>query len=67
MPSKPRDETAEFDMLMARAGLALPDDLRELLLPAYSGLCEQVVMLRSARTAAAEPSNIFRLHPLTGA
>ena len=67
MPPKPRDEAAEFDMLMARAGLAVPDDLRELLLPAYGGLGEQVAMLRSARTAAAEPSNTFRLHPLAGA
>ncbi len=66
MPSNPTDRAAEFDMLMAKAGLDVPDDLRELLLPAYAGLREQAEMLRGPRTAAAEPSNIFHLRPLVG-
>ncbi len=66
MPSNPSDQAAEFDMLMAKAGLAVPDDLRELLLPGYAGLREQVALLRGPRTAASEPSNIFQLRPLAG-
>ncbi len=67
MPSDASDRAAEFDMLMARAGLTLPPGLRDELIPAYAGLCEQVAMLRGPRTAADEPSNVFRLHPLRSA
>ena len=67
MPSDPNDRAAEFDMLMARAGLRLSDELRERVLPAYAELCQQTALLRGPRTAAAEPSNTFRLRPLAGA
>lgn len=52
----------EFDVLMARAGLTAPIDRRPALLAAFKELREQVALLRHAgRTAAAEPSNVFRL------
>ena len=64
---RPDELAAEFNMLMARAGLAVPADQLEGLLAGYAGLLEQAAMLRSARTAAAEPANVFRLHRLAGA
>ncbi len=67
MPSDLNDRAAEFDVLMARAGLRLSDELRAQVLPAYAGLCEQTALLRAERPAASEPSNTFRLHRLAGA
>ena len=54
----------EFDVLMARAGLAIPPDRRPALLHAFAELRGQLALLRGPRTAAAEPSNVFRLTPL---
>ena len=64
---RPEDLAAEFDMLMARAGLDVPADQRESLLAGYAGLREQVELLRGTLTPAAEPSNVFRLRPLVSA
>lgn len=50
---------AEFDVLMARAGIAVPEDRRAALLTGFAELRGQVALLRQPRTAAAEPSNIF--------
>ncbi len=63
MPSDRDDRSAEFDMLMARAGLTLAPDLRRELLAAYPGVCEQTALLHGRHGPADEPSNIFRLHP----
>ncbi len=62
--NRPDDLATEFDMLMARAGLTVPLDQRTELLAGYAGLLEQVALLRGPRTAAVEPSNIFRLAKL---
>ncbi len=51
---------AEFDVLMARAGITVPEDRRAALLAGFAELRGQVALLRQPRTAAAEPSNVFR-------
>jgi hypothetical protein len=67
MAQSPETLAAEFDMLMHRAGLTVPADRRAEVLPAYAELREQVELLRNARTAAAEPANIFHLKRIGGA
>lgn len=62
MSPSPETLAAEFDMFMHRAGLTVPAERRAQVLVAYAELRDQVELLRNARTAAAEPSNIFRLH-----
>lgn len=55
---------AEFDSLLARAGIAIPPERRGPTLAAFAELRQQTALLRQPRSAAAEPSNIFRLpHP----
>ena len=66
MPADRDDRAAEFDMLMARAGITVPPDLRGDLLAAYPGLCEQTALLHGQLGPADEPSNTFRLYPLEG-
>ncbi len=53
---------ADFDTLMAINGLTMPPERRAQVLVAYAELRDQVDLLRGRRTAAAEPSNVFRLH-----
>ena len=56
------DLETEFDVLVARAGLAIPAASKPALLTAFAELREQCALLRHAsRTAAAEPANIYRL------
>ncbi len=57
--SSPALET-EFDVLMARAGIVVPENRRAALLAGFAELRDQVALLRQPRTAAAEPSNIFQ-------
>ena len=59
---------AEFDVLMARAGIIVPPESRGPLLVAFEELRGQCALLRdAARTAAAEPANVYRLrHPEMG-
>ena len=52
---------ADFDTLMAINGLTVPPERKAQVLVAYAELRDQVAMLRNNRTAAAEPSNVFRL------
>ena len=53
---------AEFDVLMARAGIAVPRESRVPLLLAFEELRGQCALLRdAARNAAAEPANVYRL------
>jgi hypothetical protein len=55
---------SEFDVLMARAGLTIPPDRRAALLTGFADLRATLPALRQPRTAAAEPSNVFRLTKL---
>jgi hypothetical protein len=67
MPYAPEALAAEFDMFMTRAGLTVSAERRAQVLPSYAELREQVDLLRGPRTAAAEPSNVFRLSKLGAA
>lgn len=55
---------AEFDCLLARAGVVIPDSRRAAVLAAYADLRTQLALLHGRYGAAAEPSNVFRLLPL---
>ncbi|HVC63014.1 MAG TPA: hypothetical protein VND19_21955 [Acetobacteraceae bacterium] len=55
---------AEFDCLMARAGIAVPRARRATVLAAYADLRQQIALLHGRYGAAAEPSNVFRLSPV---
>ena len=65
MPDIPPPEAlaAEFDWLMTRAGIAVPDARRAAVLTAYADLRQQIALLHGRYGAAAEPSNVFRLSP----
>ena len=52
---------AEFDCLMARAGITIPPDRRAAALIAYADLREQIALLHGRYGPDAEPSNVFRL------
>jgi len=54
---------AEFDMMMARAGVTVPAERRAAVLSGFKDLRGSLHLLRNGRTAAAEPSNVFRLSP----
>jgi hypothetical protein len=66
MPDTPTPDTlaAEFDCLMARAGIAVPAARRTAVLTAYADLRGQIALLHGRYGAAAEPSNVFRLSPM---
>lgn len=55
---------AEFDCLMARAGIRIPDARRAAALASYADLRAQLAMLHGRYGPAAEPSNVFRLSPM---
>jgi len=55
---------AEFDCLMARAGLTIPPARRAGYLVAFADLRSQIALLHTNRSAAVEPSNVFRLLPM---
>ena len=61
MPHPTETLAAELDAYLHRAGLSVPAERREQVLVAYAELRDQVELLRGPRTAAAEPSNVFRL------
>ena len=63
MPSQ-TDLTAEFDMLMRRAGLTVPDARRAAVLAGYADFSQQMALLRDRYAHTDEPANIFRLSPL---
>jgi len=54
---------AEFDCLMARAGVSVPPQRRAAALIAYADLRGQIALLHGRYGPAAEPSNVFRLAP----
>jgi hypothetical protein len=54
---------AEFDCLMARAGIKIPPQRRVSTLAAYADLRGQIALLHGRYGHEAEPSNVFRLSP----
>jgi hypothetical protein len=54
----------ELDMLLAKAGAAVPADRKAGIVAGYRDIKRMVALLRQPRSAAAEPSNIFSLVPL---
>jgi hypothetical protein len=54
---------AEFDCLMARAGITVPQQRRAAALTAYADLRGQIALLHGRYGPEAEPSNVFRLSP----
>jgi hypothetical protein len=54
---------AEFDCLMARAGVTLPEARRAGILASYADMRAQIALLHGRYGAAHEPSNVFRLSP----
>jgi hypothetical protein len=59
----PAELAAEFDCLMARAGITVPPQRREATLTAYADLRSQIELLHGRYGPEAEPSNVFRLAP----
>jgi hypothetical protein len=57
---------AEFDCLMARAGVTVPPQRRDAALIAYADLRGQIALLHGRYGYQAEPSNVFRLSPQEG-
>ena len=57
---------AEFDCLMARAGIMVPPQRRAAALTAYADLRSQIELLHGRYGPEAEPSNVFRLAPTGG-
>ncbi len=53
----------EFDCLMARAGITIPEGRRPALLGQFADLRKQIALLHAKRPATLEPSNMFRVTP----
>jgi hypothetical protein len=51
---------AEFDTLMARAGIAVPPALRSGALAAFADLRSQLPLLHAPMKHAEEPAHVFR-------
>ena len=66
MPETPTADavSAEFDTLMARAGLTIPEARRPAMLAAYADLRAQVALLHGRYGPADEPANVFHLAPM---
>ena len=60
----PEGLAAEFDMLLARAGITVPASRRDTVLTAYADLRAQLALLNGRYGHTAEPSNVFRLSPV---
>jgi hypothetical protein len=58
--ARPLALEAEFDTLMARAGLAVPPALRPAILAAYADLRGQLALLHAPMPHTDEPAHIFR-------
>ena len=54
---------AEFDTLMARAGIAVPPALRATALAAFADLRGQLALLHAPLPPAREPAHTFRIAP----
>jgi hypothetical protein len=54
----------EFDILMRRAGIKVPEERRVAVLTSYADLRGQIALLHNRYAHTDEPANIFRLAPL---
>ena len=63
MAQKPSAEAleAEFNVLMARAGLTIPAERRADFLQDFADLREQLALLHQRRPATVEPANVYRV------
>jgi hypothetical protein len=63
MPETPHADAlaAEFDLLMTRAGLTVPQARRASVIAAYADLRGQMALLRDRYSHLHEPANVFRL------
>jgi hypothetical protein len=59
----PEALAAEFDCLMARAGVNVPASRRTAALAAFADLRGQIALLHGRYAHTDEPSNVFRLPP----
>jgi hypothetical protein len=59
-----KDDEQEFDLLMAKCGVAVPPDRRDGSLAVFRELKRMAALLRQPRDAASEPANIFCLHAI---
>jgi hypothetical protein len=66
MPSLDELET-EFDILMRRAGIVIPEERRATILASYADLHAQIALLHNRYAYTDEPANVFRLTPTEGA
>lgn len=66
MATSPEDDAlgAEFDMLMARAGVTVPPARRAGILASYADLRNQLALLHGRYSHIDEPANVFRLTPM---
>ena len=62
-PRTPESLAAEFDALLARAGIALPSERRDAALATYPEFRAQIDLLHTPRAHTAEPSNTYKLWP----
>ena len=62
-PISPDALAAEFDCLMARAGITIPPRRRATALAAFADLRGQIALLHGRYDHTAEPSNVFSLAP----
>ena len=51
----------ELDVLLAKAGAAVPPHLKAGILAGYQDMKRMAAQVRQPRTAASEPSNVFSL------
>ena len=61
------EHAAEFDMLMRRAGLTVPEQRRATVLASYADFRGQMDLLRGRYAHTDEPANVFRVPPIGGA
>jgi hypothetical protein len=62
MPSQ-NELATEFDVLMRRAGIIVPEERRAAVLASYADLHEQIALLHNRYGHTDEPANVFRLAP----
>jgi hypothetical protein len=62
----PDELAAEFDILMRRAGITVPQERRSAVLASYADLRDQIALLHGRYAHTAEPANVFRLSPMGG-
>ncbi|HWL79478.1 MAG TPA: hypothetical protein VNR89_00855 [Roseomonas sp.] len=65
MSQAQEERDAELDLLLRRAGITIPPERYAGVLNGYRDLQAALPLLRSARTAAAEPAGTFVLDTVT--